>query len=346
MPYDPTWNNANAAGTVEPGAHTIRLSDAAELAAAVNRRRLLTYQHEEDFSSHIAAGKFVRAETFDSAEAPPFENLRAAMDHGVLDPPTGQLGGTPPTPGKMVWLWPEADADEGKTIVAGPADAGEVSLFDKLNGGNGWTDATVTGGETNVRAVHLNELRQVVRWLRRGRWTLPVYFAAGIFSVMPDTPWLGESVANNGTDELRSLGFALLGTGETPARGITNATVLGGTRLKLLADVSCTVEVWRCLRGLDFAGDPPTWNEHDPSAAAGWDAPGASGSGDVESVGSLALSAGTPGSLGGAAMVSAVQAMVDGAPPNLLAARQDTGSETIAITGELVVEFELNTPPN
>ncbi len=346
MPYDPTWNNANAAGTVEPGVHAIRLSDATELAAAVNRRRLLTYQPEHEFSSHIAAGAFVRAGTFDSAEAPPFENLRAALDDGVLAAPTGQLGGTPPTPGEMVWLWPEADADEGKTIVAGPADAGEVSLFEKLNGGSDWTDATLIGGATPIRAVHLNELRQVVRWLRRGRWTLPVYFAAGIFSVMPDTPWLGEAIANNGTDELRSLGFALLSTDETPARGIAAAAVLPGTRLELLADVACTVEVGRCLRELDFVNDPPTWNEHDPSASASWDAPGASGSGDVESIGSVVLSANGPGSLSGAALRSAVQAMVDGAPPNLLAARQDTGSETIAITGELVVEFELNTPPN
>ncbi|MFP4215556.1 MAG: hypothetical protein ACOCWV_03050 [Planctomycetota bacterium] len=346
MPYDPTWNNANAAGTVEPGVHAIRLSDAAELASAVNRRRLLTYQHAQDFSSQIASGAFVRAGTFDSAEAPPFENLRAALDSDVLSPPAGQLGGTPPTPGEMVWLWAKADADEGKTIVAGPADAGEVSLFEKLNGGSDWTDATLTGGATPIRAVHLNELRQVTEWLRRGRWTLPVYFAAGIFSVMPDTPWLGEAIANNGSDELRSLGFALLSTDETPERGLTDVTVRADTRLELLADVACTVEVGRCLRELDFANDPPTWNEHAPSASASWDAPGASGSGDVESLGSVVLSANVPGSLSDSVLRSAVQAMIDGAPPNLLVARQDTGSETIAITGELVVEFELNTPPN
>jgi hypothetical protein len=346
MTYDPTWSNADTAGAVEPATHAVCLSDAAELAAAVNRRRLLSYQTEHDFSSHVASGAFVRSATFDSAVAPPFENLRSALAESILTPPVGTLGGTPSTPGEMVWLWPEADADKGKTIVTGPAGAAEVNLFERLNGGSDWTDAVLTPGVSPFRAVHVNELRQVAAWLRRGRWTLPVYFAAGIFSTMPDTPWLGEAIANNGGDELRSLGFALLTTDETPARGLTNLTVRSGTRLDLTSDADCTVAVSRCLRPLDFSGDPPTWNEHDPSASAAWSMPGASGVSDAESVGTVALTAGATGSLGGAAVASAVQAMVDGAPPNWLIARSDTGSETVAITGELVVEFELDTPPN
>jgi hypothetical protein len=346
MPYDPTWTNGNAAGAVEAPGDRIHLTDATELAEAVNRRRLLTYQSAHDFSSHLAAEAFVRSATFDSAVAPPFENLRAALDDDVLSPPVGTLGGTPPTPGEMVWKWPEADADEGKTIVAGPAGAGEVSLFAKLNGSSGWTDATLTPGVSPIRALHVNELRQVVRWLRRGRWTLPVYFSAGVFSMMPDTPWLGEAIANNGSAELRSLGFSLLSTDETPARGLVNVAVLDGTRLDLSVDTGCTVDVARCLRALAFVDDPPTWNEHDPSASGGWDSPGGMGAGDAAAVGSLALSAGVAGSLSGPAVTAAVQAMVDGAPPNWLVRRADTGSETVTITGELVVEFELNTPPN
>jgi magnesium chelatase family protein len=50
--------------------------------------------------------------------------------------------------------------------------------------------------------------------------------------------------------------------------------------------------------------------------------------------------------LAGAAAVAAVQAMLDGAEQNFLFRRADVGFVTLGFTAEVVVEFELDTPPN
>ncbi|MHC4981555.1 MAG: hypothetical protein ACYTF6_00090 [Planctomycetota bacterium] len=346
MTYTASWNNANAQGRLDAGQHTIRLSDASELAAAINRRRLLTYQTQQDFSSEISAGKYVRQSTVAGATAPPFDNLRASLDEKVLSAPTGTLGGTPPTPTTMAWLWPLADADENKIIVVSEPDDQQVSLFEKLNGSSDWTDPTLTAGATSVRAVHFNELRQTAEWLRRGSWELPVYFAGGLFSILPDTPWITDAIANNGADELRTVGYAVIRTGESPQRGLANATLRPSSYLQITADVDCSVEIYRCLRSIDFINDPPTWNEYDPSASGAWATPGGTGSGDAVLIGSMALTADVPGQLSTSALASALQAMVDGAEQNYLLRRSDTGPETITIEGVLVVKFDLNSPPN
>jgi len=41
-------------------------------------------------------------------------------------------------------------------------------------------------------------LRQAIEWIRRGRGRLPVYLPAGIFSMLPNTPWIGDSVGATG----------------------------------------------------------------------------------------------------------------------------------------------------
>ncbi len=348
MAYSPTWNNANAQGRLDPAEHWARLSDAEEIADAINRRRLTVYQGAQDFSSQVAAGEFVRRATLAAATAPPFDNFRDSLSETILSPVTGVLAGEPPTPTAMDWLWPIADADENKTIVSGSSGvgAGEVGLFQKLNGTTNWTDPAVTAGQTHVRAVHFNELRRTVEWLRRGRWELPIYFATGIFSIMPDSPWVGDIIANNGVDEVRSLGFAVLRTDDTPAKGLTNLTVRPAGYFELTADADCTVEIYRCLRPIEFVADPPTWNEYDPSASAAWDTPGGTGAGDATLIGSLVLTANVPGQLSNAALTAALQAMADGAEQNFLVRRSDTGTNTVSIDGSLRVEFDLDTPPN
>jgi len=343
--YAPAWVNGNASGRLEPATHWVRACDAAELAAAINRRRRLTYQLEQDFSSQIGAGLYVREATVASAAAP-FDNLRDGLAEKVLSAPTGTLGGEPPTPAALDWLWPLDDGDEGKRIVAGEAGAGEVNLFDKLGDTDDWTDPVLAPAASAVRAVHFNELRQTVEWLRRGHWELPLYLAAGLFSPLPDTPWIGESIANDGTNELRAVGFAILRTDEAPPRGLTNVALRDAGALELTADTDCTVQVHRCLRAIDFVADPPTWNEYDPSASAAWTAPGGAGAGDAVLIGSLALTADTPGALTGSPLAAALQAMIDGAEQNFLIRRSDTGPETVALTGRLLVEFDLNAPPN
>jgi hypothetical protein len=348
MPYAPTWTNGNAQGRLVGAVHNVRLSDAQELCDAINRRRLLTYQNRQDFSSQVHGLAFVRAATVAAQEPPPFDGFRAALCQKVLTPSAGGMGGTPPTPQAMRWIWPLSGADENKVIVSGGSGVGEgeVGLFQKLNGTNHWTDATLTAGGTSIRAAHFNELRQAAEWIRRGRWELPIYYAAGIFSPMPDTPWIGEAIANNGTQELRSLGFAVIRTGETPPRGLTDVLVRAGSFLEVTADTDCTVQVYRCLRGLEFVADPPTWNEYDPGSSLAWSAPGATGGGDSTLLGSIDLTADEPGTLSGQAVTAALQAMIDGAEQNFLLRRSDTGYQTITVTGRAVIEFDLNSPPN
>lgn len=79
--------------------------------------------------------------------------------------------------------------------------------------------------------------------------------------MLPDTPWLGEYIANNGTDELRALSFSILRSGSSPILGLTNVTARLSSELELTADTNCQVEVYHCLRSLDFISDAPTWNE-------------------------------------------------------------------------------------
>lgn len=346
MSYTPTWTNGNAQGRLEAGVHFARDEDAGELAGATNRRRRLVYLPEHDFSSQVGPGKPVRAATVATQSPPPFRNIRGAVTVDILEPAVGGLGGQPPTPAAMDWLWPIAGADENKVLVPWDPEAGEVALFEKLNGTSNWTNPVLTGGQSPARAVHFNELRQAVEWIRRGRWQLPIYLSAGIFSLLPNTPWLGESIANNGVNELRSIGFALARTADQPALGLTNVAVRSATRIELTADTDCQVEIYHCLREIDFAGDPPTWNEYDPSEYAAWAEPGGTGQGDATFIGSLSLTADVTGQLSNAALASAVQAMIDGAQQDFLIRRGDTGSETIGISGELFVEFDLDTPPN
>ncbi len=348
MSYSPSWINADAQGRITAGSHNICLSDADELADAVNRRRLLTYQQQQDFSSAIYSGAPVGRSLIIGASAPPFDSLRISLEEEVLIVSGGGMGGSPSTPTSMDWLWPVADADENKIIVNDKygVSSGEVGLFAKLNGTGNWTDYAVTVGQTGVRAVHFNEMRQAVEWLRRGRWKMPVYLTTGLISVLPDTPWTGGSVVNNGCDELRTAGYMVMLTSETPPRGIVNATVRSSSCLAITADTDCTIEAYHCLRDMDFYSDPPTWNEYDPSASLAWAAAGGTGSGDANYLGSVSLTANTTGNLSSSALTTALQAMVDGGEQQFLFRRSDTGTANIAISVEAVVDFDLDTPPN
>ncbi len=348
MPYQPAWTYGDANGRLTPGVHRIHLADPAEIAAAVNRRHRLTFRSADDFSGDLYAGAPVRVRTYASAQPPPYLNLRTALASAILEPEPGGAGGVPASPEAMCWLWPEQDGDAGKVIVndaQSAPSAGEVGLFDKLNTTSGWTDAP-GAGLTHVRAVHLNELRRVVEMLRRGRWTLPLYLPCGLFSPLPDTPWIGDSVANNGADELRAVGHAVLRAGGAPELGLTNVTARDATAVELTADAACTVEVYRCLRAIDFDADPPTWNEYDPSGPAAWSVPGAGGAADATLLGSIVLAADTPGALTTPALQTAVQAMIDGGEQNFILRRADAGAQTIVVQARLIVEFDLDSPPN
>jgi len=190
--------------------------------------------------------------------------------------------------------------------------------------------------------VHFNELRQSVEWTHRGRWTLPIYLPVGIFSMLPDTTWIGQAVANNGVVDLRSLGFCIISTDDSPARGLVDVTVRSGSFLTITADRACTIEARGCLRQIAWQSDKPTWNKYAPNANKAWDSPGALGAGDSTAIGSVALTADQPGTISGPALVSALQAMIDGGEPNFLLRRTDTGPTTVNVTAEVTVEFDLD----
>jgi hypothetical protein len=350
MTYQSTWANGSG-GRVAPALDYARLGDISELAAAINRRRQLTYQQAQDFSSAMQAGAFVARSAIATAGAPPFDNFRSAVTGPILSPPAGVLGGQPSSPTSMQWLWPVAGGDENETIVTGWAamSPGQVALFGQLNGTANWTDPNLAASGGPVRAPHINELRQAMEWLSRGRWTMPIYFDAGLLSLQPDTPWIGNMIANNGAGQLQCVGQAFTRPPGQPAGqlGLTGVQVRPTSSIVVTPDTACTVELYRCLRSVSFAAsDLPTWNQYDPGAGAGWSTPGGTGAGDAVLIGTYPLPAGVATAISGAQVQAAVQAITDGAPQNLLIRRSDVGFETIAITASLVVEFDLETPPN
>jgi len=344
MGYFAIWGNGNGQGRLDAGVHTICLSDVDEVAERINRRRLLIYKYTHDFSSHIYSGAPVRESTVSSATSPPFDSLRINITGNIVEPTPGGLGGDPATPAAMDWLWPVDDGDQNKILVAGDAgvEEGEVGLLQKLNGTAHWTDPTLTPGQTHIRALHMNELRQAIEWIHRGRWRLPVYLPAGIFSAMPDTPWIGQGVANNGSVELRSLGYAIITPAGTPVRGLVDVAVRSSSKLTITADRDCTIEARHCLRPLLWASDPPTWNEYQPEGNKAWATPGATGEGDSMYIGSVALEADEPGDITGDGLPSALQNMIDGGEDNFLLRRTDTGPSTANISAEVTIEFDLD----
>lgn len=327
MSDPPTWTNADTAGRIVPPEHHVRAIDPTELVAALNRRRRLGFLAERGWS--FSPGEPVRAAGID--------DLREDVIAWALTPPPDPIDGDPPTPTEMCWLWPESDEDEGRILRGADTERGEVSLYRKLNGTTGWTDPGPVPAQTFVRAVHVNELRQAFEWIRRGRWRMPVYLPAGIFSLMPDTPWSSSTVANTGTDELRVVGLAVLRTDEVPPKGLVDVSVRASSSVALTADVACTLELYHCEAAVDFEGEQPTWNSP-------WSSPGALS--DSTRIGSCAAVPGAPGTVTGGDLQSALQAMIDGAEQNFLVRRADTGWESVTVSAELIVEFDLNTPPS
>ncbi len=347
MAYSPSWTNGNGEGRLEGGVHDVKLSDAQEIVDAINRRRLLTFQTEKDYSSSIISGAYVKDVTMDTWPSPPYQSLRNAIEADVLHPPIKIMGGTPPSPTNMQWLWPVSDGDEDKIIIGGSVspDAEEVSLRDKLNGTNQWTDA-VTDQPTPIRAIHWNELRQATEWIRRGRMELPLYMSVGLFSPAPDTPWTGGGIANDGADELRAVADILSRILPAEPRGLTGVTVRSSSFIELTAEDDCTAKIYHCLRAIDFVDDEPTWNDYAPIAGKSWGTAGGLGGGDATLIGSITLLAGQPNTLSSSGLTSALQNIVNGAEQNFIVTRVDTGPFGIAIEGRAVIDFDLHSPPN
>jgi hypothetical protein len=345
MTYTSTWTDADEQGDLVAGLHWVRDDHLAELASALNRRRRLTYQADRDYSAQIAAGAYVRAALLAGALPSPLENLRAQVAD-LLGPALGGMGGQPPSPAGMEWLWPLADDDENAVLVLTQPQAGQVALLEKIGQDGSWSDPALGGGVTPIRACHVNQLRRASELLRRGRWTLPLYLTSGMFSTAPQTPWIGGYVANNGSAEIRSVGCIIARTDDSPALGLSGVEARPASRIELTAQNDCSVELRRILRPMALLSDPPTWNCYRPAQSLAWASPGGCGQNDSEAIGSVALLAGQAGVLTGTGVAAALQAMIDGAGQNFLLRRTDTGYTSIPVSARTVVEFDLVSPPN
>ena len=155
--------------------------------------------------------------------------------------------------------------------------------------------------------------------------------------------WVGGMVGRSQAGELRTCGFAkFLGPGAAGQEpGLRGVDVLEGSRIEITADCDCDLAVYRCTRAIDFANDPPTWNQYAPAGAGAWSAPGGLGEADAEWMGQIHATSGQVASLGGEGVTAALQAVVDGALPNFTLARVDSGPETVGLTVFVVVEFDL-----
>lgn len=346
MVYQPHWSQGGTAGRVQPGQHWAKGTDVAEIAAAINRRFQLVYRAPEDYSSGAAAGLYVRTPLYDAETFPPFSNFQYALESLITAPAAGKFPGDPPSPTSMAWLWHYAGADENKVIVNGfqGVGAGQVSLFNKINGGTDWTDGILSDGITPIRAVHLNEFRRAVEILSRGRWILPVYASGGIFSPVPDEPWASNMLYNYDGDELRCVAFVELNTALTPSLGLRQVTVRTSSKLTITASDHCRVSVYQCHPPIDFVNDPPSWNAYGSMSGRAWSSPGAIA--DSTYIGAISCTKDVPASLTGPAAAQLFQLMVDGAANNLLLCRTDTGAEPVTFTAQAQVEFDLASPPN
>lgn len=345
MTYTSTWIDANEQGDLVAGLHWVRDDHLAELVTALNRRHRLTYQADLDYSQQVAAGAYIRASLLAGTLPSPLENLRAQVAD-LLSPPLGGMGGEPPSPAGMEWLWPLADEDENAFIVMEEPQAAQVGLLEKIGQDGSWSDPSLGGGVTPIRACHVNQLRRAAEMLRRGRWTLPLFLTSGMFSTVPDEPWDGGYVANNGSAEIRSVGCIFARTDDSPALGLSGVEVRPTSRIELTAQDSCSVELRRILQPMALLSDLPTWNCYRPAQSLTWASPGGAGQNDSAVIGSVALPAGQAGVLSGAAVASALQAMIDGTGQNFLLRRTDTGSASIPVSARAIVEFDLVSPPN
>jgi hypothetical protein len=310
------WTNGSG-GRVN-GTNWVRALDFVEIANRINRLRALEFLGPDN----TLAAPFV-ADT-GIAWTPGVYELRNAYP--------GIISGRDASPAcnYMRWL-----TDSGSPISPSTSPpGGETSFFSLLNGGTNWT-----GSGPWIAAVDLNELRKGMELLTHGLWKFPVYLDGGLFSVLPDTPWFGGSVAYSTTyGELRTVGFVEFNLDGTPMTGLTNVTVRSSSRIWVTGSVACTVEVGRITMPLSVNGGVSrTWGRT-------WNSPWSTPGGDYASIGSVSLSPGTPASITGGAAASSLQAMIDGGPAlqNILIRKTAPDNmSTVNVSASVDVEFDL-----
>ena len=360
-PYDPNWTHADSAGLVDATMYHSRV-DLEELADAINRRRLLVIKKPLDYARVLDAHPYVSQHVLTQTDyqTPGDPNPVVAMRDALVASNGGVLTAaprqdylyTPPSPESIAWLWPDPDADENKTIarwLASPSPT-EVGLFNRLNGLSTWTDPSPNPGGFPgwAKAVHLNELRRVVALLRRGRWELPIQWVAGLFSAIPGTPWTGHHIANDGANELRSVGGVRFAPDlyDGLPYGLRDVTARAAS-ISLTFNDDCHVELRQVTRPVLFGSDMPSWDYYRSASQQAWASPGGAGAGDSVPLGTFQASKNVPVTLNDPGLLPMTQAMLDDAtPPYFLLRQLDVGTSTVGISDSTItVDFELNSPP-
>jgi hypothetical protein len=165
-----------------------------------------------------------------------------------------------------------------------------------------------------------------------------VYLDGGLFSGQPDMPWFGGMVVYNATSgELRTVGFVEFSLDGTPMMGLTNVQVRSTSKIWVTGDAAGSIEVGRVTLPLTVNGGVSrTWGRT-------WNSPWTASGGDYASIGTMSLTAGTPVSITGGAVASALQAMIDGGPTlqNILIRKTNSDYTQVNVTASVDVEFDL-----
>lgn len=315
------WTNGSG-GRVN-GTNWVRTLDFIEIANRINRLRALEFLGPDN----TLAAPFV-ADT--GIAWLPVYALRQAYP-GIVVPPVGMTPGSPPTPSYGRWL----DTSGNPISYSNPPPGGEISFFALVNGGTDWS----TNGSGNfVKAIDLNEMREGLELLTHGLWKFPIYLDGGLFSGLPDMPWFGGMVAYSTTSsELRTVGFAEMTNDGTPLSGLANVQVRSSSKIWVTGDAAGSIEVGRITRPLTVnSGVSRTWG-------VSWNSPWSSPGGDYVSIGATSITAGTPASITGGAVASALQAMIDGGPSlqNFLIRKTNSDNTQVNVTASVDVEFDL-----
>jgi len=349
MSYTTHWTHQDAQGHVNAG-DWIAAADVSELGPAINRRLKIHYNPGGvwPMSTAVAPG--------DWAEASPLIAARSAIEALV---PAGayflHAGGWGQLSTLTYWLYPEAGADEDKLIVrdSKPPDAGEVGFFAKLNGGSGWT-GSLTGQA--IRAVHVNEPRDAIRLLRRGRFKLRVSDGgdAKASRSLPGGLWYPPAVARDDEDEMhswfggRTWLFASDGAGGSFGLRTANVTVRDTSVMRFKpvgSDVKA--KLYHCMRNVNTSSF--SWTEYDAAAQLSWSSPGGVGGADSAHLVDLDLTNNTWTEFSGSTLTALLQDMVDASaePTFMMTPDEETGwgDDPTHIEVELTLDFELDGPP-
>jgi len=240
------------------------------------------------------------------------------------------------------WLYPVAGADENKYIRLGTPGAGEVNFYAKLNGGSGWTGSVGVGQA--VKAVHVNEPRDAAALLSRGRFVLRVGDGGEALcsnGALPGGLWYPPAVAReSGGREMHSWFGGQVwmwkpdGAGGWFGTRGQSVTVLASSKIRMKPlGTNLKIKLYHCSGHLTPGGF--TWAE------------GQAATGDL--IGDFDLTNNVWTEHSDATFIALLQSMADGAEPSFKVAPNETtgwGDDPTHITVEVIMDFELASPPN